>query len=92
MMVGAHFGEELGRRIDGRVHIAAEPFLGRHDRVRDNSERHVADDEQIDVAVVPELGSRSGAEYESGNDAIGQRSERLPQYIDRAHGLDDETL
>ncbi len=54
-MPGANLRPELLGRIDGRIHVTPEPLLRFGQCVGNGLERDIPDDEQIDVAVGPQL-------------------------------------
>jgi hypothetical protein len=90
MVTGSDLRSKLGRWIDRRIHISAEPFLDRGERMHDVLEWSLANDEQIDVARRAELTARRRPEHECHVDAITKRREPLAKDIDEAGGLRKE--
>lgn len=81
MVTAADFVGELLRRIHSGVHFASELGLRRLNRADDLVETRIADDHQIDVAVVPQLVPGGRAEDKRGVDALRQRLQRGPEHV-----------
>jgi len=91
-MAAADLRTELVHRVDRRVHVAPKPLLGSHQRVGDGRERHIPDDEQIDVAVAAQFPTCAGTEDKSDNDVVGKLRQRLTEDINDSSGLHEEGL
>lgn len=62
MVPGSYLGVELLRLVYGGIDIAAEHALRVGCRIHHVPERHVADHEKVDVALIPERITGRGSE------------------------------
>jgi hypothetical protein len=86
-MLGLELRSKLGRRIDGRVEVPAEPALGMCQRLHDILERGVPDDHQIDIALPAKFTARPGAEHERDQDPLAEWGEPLTKHVHEPDGL-----
>lgn len=92
MVFGADLRPKLVGRIDRRIHIAPEPLLRFGQGVGNGLKWHITDDEQVDVAVGPQLAPGCRAEHEGDEDAVSDRCQRLAQDVRHAGGLEKNRL
>ncbi len=85
-------GAELGRRIHRGIDFAPQPLLRRAEGLDDRRKGHVADDQQIDVAIVAQLPARGRAKDERNDDPVGKRLQRLTHHLDDASRFHQESL
>jgi hypothetical protein len=82
MMPCCDFRSKLGRRIDGRIDVPAEPFLCRGERMHHVLEWRVANHQEIDVARRAEFAACRGPEHERDLNAIAKRCESPSEEVD----------
>jgi len=92
MVSGSYLGAELLRLVNGGIDIAAEHALRVRCRIHHVPERHVADNEKVDVALIPERITGRGSEDEGYIDPGCQRAQRLSKHIGHASRLDEQRL
>ena len=83
---------KLGRWIDGRIEVSAEPLLRFRQRLHDVREPSVADDQEIHIALRAELTARRGTEHEGDENPLAERGEPLTKQIDEPGGLRKQAL
>jgi hypothetical protein len=78
---------KLLRRVDRRIHVPADPFLGHGERTDNVLKWRVANYEKVDVARRPELTPRRGPEHERDLNAVAKRCESVSQDVDESSRL-----
>lgn len=91
-MVGTNLLNELARWIDRRIHIAPKTPLGLSEGRCDVSERHAADDQQVDVAPGAQGSFRCGPVNKRDADRGSQWCQGLANYVDCAGDLEEQLL
>src|SRR5262245_51207096 len=91
-MFRQHLAPELVFRKDGRIHVPPKPLLGSLYRGYHVAERHVADDEQINVTGGMKLTARGRTEDKRRAHPVGERHERLAEDIHESYRLCKEPL
>jgi hypothetical protein len=84
------FPEKFLAGVHGRIDVSSELLLRGTRHPDDFGKRHVADDEQVDVACRPELCARGRAEDERDLDRIDNRRESLADELHDSERLDHE--
>ena len=92
MVAVPDLGTKLVRWIDRGIHVSPQPLLRRYQSGRDEVERNVSDDEQVDVAVLAQFPSCGRAKDEGHSDLISERRQRLAQHVDETCGLEKQGL
>lgn len=90
MVTCRDFGSKLVGRIDRRVHVPAESFLGDAEGIHDVLEWRVAHHEKIDIARRAELAACRGPEHECNLNAIVKLCESLSEEIDEPGRLREQ--
>jgi hypothetical protein len=92
MVAVPDLGAKLVRRIDRGIHVSPQPLLRRYQGGRDEVERNVSDDEEVDVAVTAQLPACGRAKDEGHSDLVSERRQRLAQHVDETCGLEKQGL
>ena len=92
MVLRSNLRAKFPRRINSRIHIAAKPFLRRHERGDNVAERYVTDHQYIDVAVAPQLVASRRTENEGDFDLRRERRQRLADDVCNSSGLREKRL
>jgi len=92
MIAGCEFVGKLSRRIDGRVHLSAQRFLGRAQGSDSLSKGYCAHNQDVNITICSSRAARQRAIEQSQFDSIGQAGQAPSQHIGYTHGLDHQTL
>ncbi len=91
-MLSANLRPELLRRIDRGIHVAPQPLLRFGQCIGNALEWHISDDEQVEVAVRPQLATGCRAEHEGNEHAVSDGRQRLSQHVGHTGSLEEERL
>lgn len=91
-MVFSQFRSEFGARIDRRIDLPAERFLGVLQTDNDVRKRQVADDQKIDIASRLFVPSGDRAIDKGKLNILGYRSQSAANRISDPDGLCDQAL
>jgi len=90
MRTGSDSPAELGRAVDARVDLAAQPLLGFSNRRGDDLQANVADDQQVHVASGILCCAGHRAVYECYPYALLDGPEGFAKLVDQSGGLGEE--
>lgn len=91
-MATANLRAELVGRIHDWVHFAPELFLGSRQCASDGGQRHVPDDQQVDVAGPAQLAAGGRSKDESDENLACERRESFAKNLCGASRLHDQPM
>jgi hypothetical protein len=91
-VTAANLRTELGGRVDRWVDVPAELLLCGRQGIDDGRKRHVADDEDVDIAGALQRASSRGTKDQGDLDTLSQRRQRRSDDVSQSGGLGDQSL